>query len=92
MLLYDWQFYAESFEAFGKSAEIDRSDFNLFVILTWKDQLKDLLGERDKAMAFYQEALKHDTGQTMRHDQYGLQVNKAWVEERLKTPFKGQRS
>jgi tetratricopeptide (TPR) repeat protein len=91
MLLYDGRFYAESFEAFGKSGELDRSEFNLFVALTWQGQLKDLLGERDKAMGFYQEALKHDTGQTMRHDQYGLQINKAWVEERLKTPFKGQR-
>lgn len=31
--------------------------------------------------------LMHDTGETMRHDQYGLQINRAWVEERLKTPF-----
>jgi hypothetical protein len=29
-----------------------------------------------------------DTRGTMRHDQWGLQINKAWVEERLKTPFK----
>jgi tetratricopeptide (TPR) repeat protein len=91
MLLYDGRFYAESFSAFGRSGELDRSDFNLFVALTWQGQLKDLLGEREKAIAYYQEALKHDTGQTMRHDQYGLQINKAWLEERLKTPFQGQR-
>ncbi len=91
MLLYDGRYYAESLEALGKSGELDRSDFNLFVVLTWQGQIKDLLGERDKAIAFYKEALKHDSGQTMRHDQYGLQINKAWVEERLKTPFQGQR-
>jgi len=24
----------------------------------------------------------------MRHDQYGMVINKKWVEERLETPFK----
>ena len=91
MLLYDGRSYAESFSAFGKSGELDRSEFNLFAALTWQGHLKDLLGERDKAVAFYQEALKHDSGRTMQHDQYGLQINRAWVEERLKTPFRGQR-
>jgi hypothetical protein len=49
---------------------------------------KDAQGERDAAVAFFKEALKHDTGQTLQHDQYGLRINRAWVEERLKTPFK----
>jgi hypothetical protein len=91
LLLFDGRHYPESFEAFKKCGELDRSEGNLFWTLAWLGQLKDLLGEREQAVAFYREALKHDTGRTMQHDQYGLRVNKAWLEERLKTPFKWDR-
>ena len=61
---------------------------NAFGALVWMGIIKDLLGEREAALGFYREALKNDTGQTLQHDQYGLRIGKAWVEERLKTPFK----
>ena len=63
---------------------------NLFGALVWMGTLKDLLGERD-GPCFYREALKNDTGRALQHDQYSLRINKAWVEERLKTPFKWSR-
>lgn len=91
LLLFDGRHYPESFDAFKKCGELDRSEGNQFWTLVWLGQLKDLLGERDQAVAFYREALKHDTGRTMQHDQYGMRINKAWVEERLKTPFKWDR-
>ncbi len=88
MLLYDGRHYAESFQAFEKSGALDPSDFNLFATLTWRGHLMDLLGERQKALQYYREALKHDTGRTMQHDQYRLRIGRSWVEERLKTPFR----
>ena len=91
LLLFDGRHYPESFAAFKKCSELDRSENNLFWTLAWLGQLKDLLGEREQAVAFYREALKHDTGRTMQHDQYSLRINKAWIEERLKTPFKWER-
>jgi len=70
---------------------LDTEKFNLFTVNAWLGHLQDLLGEREKALDFYREALKNDTGRTMRHDQWGLKVDRAWVEERLKTPFTWKR-
>jgi hypothetical protein len=91
LLLFDGRHYPESFESFKKCSELDRSENNLFWTLAWLGQLKDLLGEREQAVAFYREALKHDTGRTMQHDQYSMRINKAWVKDRLKTPFRWDR-
>ncbi|MGZ4886794.1 MAG: hypothetical protein ACXVJK_03595 [Candidatus Aminicenantales bacterium] len=87
LLLFDGRHYPESFAAFKKCGELDRSKVNSFGALVWMGITKDLLGERDAAIGFYLEALKQDTGRTMQHDQYSLRINKAWIEERLKTPF-----
>jgi hypothetical protein len=91
LLLFDGRHYPQSFEAFKRCSELDRSETNLFWTLAWLGQLKDLLGEREQAVIFYREALKHDTGRTMQHDQYSMRINKAWIEERLKTPFRWDR-
>jgi hypothetical protein len=88
LLLFDGRHYPESFEAFKRCGELDRSKNNLFGALVWMGIIKDLLGDRPSAVGYYGEALKNDTGQTLQHDQYGLRIGKAWVEERLKTPFK----
>jgi hypothetical protein len=87
MTLFDGGYYQESFEAFLKLTELKPSELDFFSALVWMGHLKDLTGSREEAVKHYNEALKHDTGQTMRHDQCGLQINRAWVEERLKTPF-----
>jgi hypothetical protein len=91
LLLFDGRHYPESFEAFKKCGELDRSKNNLFGALVWMGNIKDLLGDRDSAVAYFREALKNDPGWTLQHDQYGLHINRAWVEERLKTPFKWDR-
>ncbi len=91
LLLFDGGSYAESGEAFQKCGALNTDKFNLFAVNVWLGHLKDLLGEREKALEFYREALKFDTGQTMRHDQWGLRIDRAWVEGRLKTPFAWKR-
>jgi hypothetical protein len=91
LLLFDGRHYPESFEAFRKCGELDRSKNNLFGALVWMGITKDLLGDRAAAVGFYAEALKNDPGWTLQHDQYSLRIDKAWVEERLKTPFKWDR-
>ncbi len=87
LTLFDGGYYRESFDAFQKLTELKPSELELFSALVWMGHLKDLTGSREEAVKYYTEALKHDAGETMRHDQYGLQINRAWVEERLKTPF-----
>jgi tetratricopeptide (TPR) repeat protein len=87
LLLFDGGLYPESLEAFRKCRGLAKSKGDLFGALVWIGNISDLLGKRDEAVASYAEALKNDTGRTMQHDQYGLRIDKAWVEKRLGTPF-----
>jgi hypothetical protein len=59
----------------------------IFTAHTWMGQLKDLMGEREEALRYYKRALEYDEGDTMTHSQFGMRINRAWVEKRLKTPF-----
>jgi len=88
LLLYDGRRYPEAFEAFRRAAALGTADAEVFGDYVWMGILKDLEGERAEAVGFYRKALEHDAGQTLRHDQYGLRIDKAWVEARLETPFK----
>ena len=47
----------------------------------------DLLGRRTEAIARYKAALEVPGSPSMRHDQYGLVLNKDWAAERVRTPF-----
>lgn len=87
LTLFDGGYFTESFEAFKKHTELNPSEIYYFTSFVWLGHLKDLMGQRKEALKFYNEALKNDTGGTMRHDQYGMKINRQWVEERLKTPF-----
>jgi len=49
--------------------------------------LEDVQGHRPEALKHYEAALKQDSSGGLQHDQYGLKIDRAWVEERLKTPF-----
>lgn len=89
LALFDGSYYKEAFDALQRpTAEIKLSKLRHFVSLVWMGHLKDLMGKREEALKYYKEALKHDPGGTMQHDQWGLKINRKWVEERLKTPFK----
>jgi tetratricopeptide (TPR) repeat protein len=91
LLLFDGGSYPESLEAFMKCRERSSDKGDLFGALVWIGQLNDLLGNRNAAVASYAEALKNDTGRTLQHDQYSLRIDRAWVEARLKSPFKWSR-
>jgi tetratricopeptide (TPR) repeat protein len=90
MALFDGRYYQQALEAFQRLSQLaaaEKDSTGEFVSLVWQGHLLDILGRRDEAVQLYKEALQKDTGQTMRHDQYGMTVNRQWVEERLKTPF-----
>jgi hypothetical protein len=91
LLLFDGGFYPESLQAFSECRNRSAAPADLFGALVWMGNINDLLGKREAAIASFAEALKHDTGRTLQHDQYGLRINRAWVEERLKSPFKWSR-
>jgi len=87
LLLFDGGYYPQSLHAFGQVFTLDSSALLKFTALVWMGQLMDLQKQRDKAVEFYKKALEHDTGETMTHSQYGMRINRQWVEERLRTPF-----
>ncbi len=89
LILFDGAYYEESFEVFESLPEINPSNTNLIVALIWMGHLEDLNGNREIALQYYKEALTYDfKGTIMRHDQYGIKINRNWIEERIKTPFR----
>jgi len=56
-------------------------------LIVWQGHLLDLLGRRDEAVQRYQDALERDRGLETQHDQYGLAINRQWVEARPEEPF-----
>jgi tetratricopeptide (TPR) repeat protein len=86
-MLFDSGYYAQSFSAFEKLSALDTSELIKFTALVWMGQLMDLQGQREKALGYYREALENDPGSTMTHSQYGMKLDRRWVEERLERPF-----
>ncbi len=88
LTLFDGGYYKESFNAFEELIELNPPKISHFAALVWMGHLQDLFGNREKALEYYNEALRYDTGRTMRHDQWGMKIDRQWIEERLKNPFK----
>jgi tetratricopeptide (TPR) repeat protein len=87
MGLYEYEHYLEAFNCFQKISALQLDKATKFASFAWQGLLKDLLGDRKEALKYYQEALVHDTGESMGHSSLGINMNRQWVEERLKTPF-----
>src|SRR4030042_1946051 len=85
LCLFDSGGFPQSFHAFDQVFTLDSSALLKFTALVWMGQLMDLQKQREKAVEYYKKALEHDTGETMTHSQYGMRINRQWVEERLKT-------
>jgi tetratricopeptide (TPR) repeat protein len=88
LALYDGKYYAEALEAFRRTAELsEKKSMWGFAAMVWQGHLLDLMGRRKEAVQCYKAALERDTGETMRHDQYGIIINRQWVMQRLRKPF-----
>ncbi len=87
MLLFDSGYYPEAFTAMENVSREGTSKLMIFAAYTWMGHLKDLLSEREEAMVYYRLALEHDTGDAMTHSQFGMRIDRAWVEKRLAVPF-----
>jgi tetratricopeptide (TPR) repeat protein len=91
LLLFDSGYYPEAFISLEKILGLKSPELDKFTALTWMGHLLDLQGQRARAVEYYQKALEHDSGGAMQHGQYGMTINRQWVEERLKTPFSLQK-
>jgi tetratricopeptide (TPR) repeat protein len=87
MGLYEFEDYPEAFDCFQKISKLETDADTKFASFGWLGLLKDVMGERKEALGFYRQALDHDTGDAMQHSQFRMRIDRAWVEERLKTPF-----
>ncbi|HSA96742.1 MAG TPA: tetratricopeptide repeat protein, partial [Acidobacteriota bacterium] len=88
LLLYDSGYDRESLAAFGKTAALEKTGVIVFAARVWQGHMNDLLGDRAAALNFYKEALEIDPGLAMTHSQWGMTIDRAWVEDRLASPFK----
>ena len=88
LMLYDARHYTESLECFQKAVETTADKDYRFMALVWQGQLLDLMGQREAALEAYKAAQATGSQQVVRHDQYRLQIDQRWVQERLQTPFK----
>lgn len=89
MILYDGGYYEQALDAFTRTAVISGdSSLTRFGALVWQGHVLDILGKRDEAIRQYRSALLISEGQEMHHGQYNMVINRAWVEERLKNPFR----
>jgi len=89
--LYDGKHYAEALEAFHRVVEVSEKKQGLksavFVALVWQGHLLDIMGQREQALQCYQKALKIDHGFSMALNEYGMVINRQWVQERIEKPF-----
>lgn len=88
MDLYEGEHFTEAFHCFKKASEFGTSGLARFASLSWMGILKDLLGERGEALVYYKEALKYDTEESFSLPRLRTRIDRQWIEERLKTPFK----
>jgi tetratricopeptide (TPR) repeat protein len=84
---YEFDHFFEAYRCFEKVSEFESEGLTKFAALAWLGLLKDLEGKREQAIGHYKEALKYDTGESMSHGWLRIEMNRDWIEDRLKSPF-----
>ncbi|MHC4153516.1 MAG: M1 family aminopeptidase [Planctomycetota bacterium] len=88
LTLYDGHYYEEALVAFRHTHEsAEKTSNRCLASLVWQGHVLDLLGRRQEALDYYERVLKASKNLGMRHDQYGIEINRDWVKERIKKPF-----
>lgn len=92
MVLYDGKFYNPALGAFRHITRPETTCCPMykFGAYTWQGHIYDLKGRRKEALDCYKKALSvegKNRGTAIRHDQFGLIINRAWVKKRLSVPF-----
>ena len=89
LTLYDGRYYEQALEAFRKVQTQAKDEPSLACVgLVWQGHLLDLAERRDEALKCYNDALGKSASLNMRHDQYGIKLDREWVQKRLKEPFR----
>jgi tetratricopeptide (TPR) repeat protein len=88
MSLFDSDNLAEAADCFEKMAAAD-SD-SRYLGAAFGGAVEDLRGNRARALELYKKALSEDQGGSYRYSNFGTEINRAWLEARLKTPYSRQ--
>jgi hypothetical protein len=56
--------------------------------MTWAGHVCDLRGGRQAALARYRRAMAAYNGIPVRQDQFGIVLDRAWIEKRLGEPYR----
>lgn len=88
LMLYDGRHTAESLECFQKAYQNMTDKDYQFLALAWQGLLLDLLGRREEAIEEYKAAQATGSQQVYRFDEYKLQIDQKWIEQRLQSPFR----
>lgn len=88
MVIFEVGCFTQAFSCFEKILALDGSELYDFMAVTWMGNVRDAQGRRDEAVKYYRQALEtaEDHG-AMRHDQFGIQTSKEWIEQRLESPY-----
>ena len=92
LVLYDGKFYNPALGSFRHITQLETTCGQLykFGAYAWQGHIYDLKGKRKEALDCYKSALAiegRNRGLTVRHDQFGLVINRAWIKERLSSRF-----
>jgi tetratricopeptide (TPR) repeat protein len=87
MVVFEGGYFEESFICFDKILTLEAPDDYHFMAVTWKGNIRDAEGRRKEAVEFYRKALLLAPESGWRHDQFGIQSSREWIEERLKSPY-----
>ncbi|UCF37997.1 MAG: hypothetical protein JSU96_03805, partial [Acidobacteriota bacterium] len=92
LLLFDGRFYSEALENFSRMAATitkpQEQVVEFYLVSVWQGILLDLLGERERALTHYRNALSTGLDPSIQHSQYDLILDRGFVEDRIERPFK----
>lgn len=89
LCLYDERHYEEALQAFQNDFDLSSKTTSpyLFVTLVWQGHLLDLMNRRNEALTCYKQALQMKPASWVRHDQWGMKIDRRWIEKRIESPF-----
>jgi len=89
LTLVDARRYEDALAAFDRIVQVnpDTASIWRFGALAWRGLLNDLLGRRAAAVESYRQALAVPGTPTLQHSQFGLTLDRDFIEQRLRTPF-----
>jgi hypothetical protein len=89
--LYETNHVDEAADCFARIDGLKTDPMWKFGAQGWLGILEDLKGRRAAALAHYRAALAMVPDRPLRHDQFRITMDRGWLEERLKTPFAGEK-